>query len=100
MNFSHETQKKIEQFASTQAQHYLEEAEMTYMEKLQAKAGRATHKIGRKLARFKSRSDQALEAHLAGRLGQAHLRSQFRDRHAAVFGQGFEDFPVELVQFT
>ena len=62
MSFSHETQKKIEQFASTQAQHYLEEAEMTYLEKLQAKAGRTTHKIGRKLARFKSRSDQALEA--------------------------------------
>ena len=62
MSFSHETQKKIEQFASEQSQHYIEEAEMTYLEKLRAKAGQTRHKIGKKMARFKSRSDQALEA--------------------------------------
>ncbi len=62
MSFSNETKQKINQFAKEQAQHYLEEAEMTYLEKLQAKTNQTKHKIGRKLARFKGSSDQALEA--------------------------------------
>ncbi|NWL88502.1 hypothetical protein DMN77_13075 [Paenibacillus sp. 79R4] len=62
MSFSNETLRKIDQFAKEQAQHYLEEAEMTYLEKLRAKTNQTKHKIGRKLARFKSSSDQAQEA--------------------------------------
>lgn len=62
MSFSNETKQKISQFAKEQAQHYLKEAEMTYLEKLRAKTNQTKHKIGRKLARFKGSSDQALEA--------------------------------------
>lgn len=62
MSFSNETLRKIDQFAKEQAQHYLEEAEMTYLEKLRAKTNQTKHKIGRKLSRFKSSSDQAHEA--------------------------------------
>lgn len=59
MSFSNETKQKISQFAKEQAQHYLKEAEMTYLEKLRAKTNQTKHKIGRKLARFKGSSDQA-----------------------------------------
>jgi hypothetical protein len=62
MSFSHETQQKINQFAKEQAQHYLEEAEMTYLEKLRWKTGQTKRKIGRKLARFKGSSEQRREA--------------------------------------
>lgn len=62
MSFSNETKQKIDQFAKEQAQHYLEEAEMTYLEKLRATTSRTKRKIGRKLARFKGSSDQAIEA--------------------------------------
>ncbi|KHF29508.1 hypothetical protein LR68_01869 [Anoxybacillus sp. BCO1] len=37
--FSHEMKEKIKQFAKEQAPYYLEEAEMTYMEKLRRKTG-------------------------------------------------------------
>jgi hypothetical protein len=62
MSFSLETQQRIEQFAREQSQHYLEKAEMTYLEKLRKKSGQTKRKIGRKLARFKSRSEQGREA--------------------------------------
>lgn len=62
MSFSHETRQKINQFAKEQAQHYLEEAEMTYMEKLRKKTGQTKRKIGKKLARFKGSSEQGREA--------------------------------------
>lgn len=62
MSFSKETQQKINQFAKEQSQHYLDAAEMTYMEKLRKKTEQTKQKAGRKLARFKNRSDQALEA--------------------------------------
>lgn len=62
MSFSNETQQKINQFAKEQAQHYLDAAEMTYMEKLRRKTEQTKQKAGRKLARFKGSSDQAREA--------------------------------------
>ena len=62
MSFSEETRQKINQFAKEQAQLYLEEAEMTYLEKLRAKTSQTKRKIGKKLARFKNNSDQALDA--------------------------------------
>ena len=62
MGFSGETQQKINQFAKEQAQYYLDDAEMTYIEKLRRKTGQTKQKIGRKLARFKRDSDRALEA--------------------------------------
>lgn len=36
-------QQKINQFAKDHAQHYLEEAEMTYLEKLRRKTGQTKH---------------------------------------------------------
>lgn len=62
MSFSNETKQKIDQFAKEQAQHYLEEAEMTYLEKLRATTSRTKRKIGKQLARFRGSSDQAIEA--------------------------------------
>lgn len=62
MSYSEETQKRIKQFAKEQAPRYLETAEMTYMEQLQVKARQMKHKIGRKLARFRSTSDQVVDA--------------------------------------
>lgn len=62
MSFSRETQGKIKRFAKEQSQYYLEDAEMTYMEKLRRKGGQTKDKIGRKLSRFKGRSDTGLEA--------------------------------------
>ena len=37
MSFNQETMRQIEQFAKEQSQHYLDAAEMTYMEKLRYK---------------------------------------------------------------
>lgn len=62
MSFSHEIKEKINQFAKEQSQHYLEEAEMTYMEKLQRKTYQTKSKIMAKLAKLKSRSETSLEA--------------------------------------
>lgn len=62
MSFSQETQQKINQFAKEQSQHYLEEAEMTYLEKLRQKTGQTKRKIGKKLARFRGSSEQGREA--------------------------------------
>lgn len=62
MNFSHEMQEKINVFAKEQAQYYIDNAEMTYMEKLQKKARQTKGKVSKKLARFKMQSDQGLDA--------------------------------------
>ncbi|MCX7746204.1 MAG: hypothetical protein N2645_04835 [Clostridia bacterium] len=62
MSFSHEIKRKINQFAKEQSQHYLDEAEMTYMEKLRRKTGQTKNKIMAKLAKFKNRSETSLEA--------------------------------------
>lgn len=62
MNFSQEIKDKVNKFAKEQSQHYLEEAEMTYMEKLKRKTGQAKNKIIDKLSRLKRRSDTSLEA--------------------------------------
>jgi len=62
MNFSKETQRKIDLFAKEQSQLYLEESEMTYLEKLRRKAGQTKSKLDRKLARFRRSSEQAQEA--------------------------------------
>lgn len=62
MGLSPEMKEKITQFAKEQAPHYLEEAEMTYMEKLRQKAGQARNKIVTKLAKLKNRSQASFEA--------------------------------------
>lgn len=62
MNFSDEIMEKIKQFAKEQSQHYLEEAEMTYLEKLRRKTGQIKSKFMAKLAKLKSRTDISLEA--------------------------------------
>lgn len=62
MRFSRETEERINRFAKEQSQHYLDAAEMTYMEKLRRKTGQTQQKIGRKLSRFKGSPDQAREA--------------------------------------
>lgn len=62
MSFSSDIKEKIIQFAKEQSQHYLEEAEMTYMEKLRRKTGQAKSKFMSKLAKLKSRSETSLEA--------------------------------------
>lgn len=62
MSFSHEIKDKITQFAREQSQHYLEEAEMTYMEQLRRKTGQTKNKVMAKLAKLKSRSERSLEA--------------------------------------
>lgn len=62
MSFNHEVSEKIKQFAKEQSQYYLEEAEMTYMEKLRQKTGQTKSKIVAALAKLKNRSDTSLEA--------------------------------------
>ena len=62
MSFSRETQEKINRFAKEQSPHYLQDAEMTYMERLHRKSGQAKQNIVRKMARFKGQSDKGLEA--------------------------------------
>ncbi|MDR2493489.1 MAG: hypothetical protein LBD25_08560 [Coriobacteriales bacterium] len=62
MAVSEATKKQIEEFSREQAHHYLDRAELTYWEKLHDKAERTRRKVSRKAARFKSRSDQSIEA--------------------------------------
>ena len=62
MSFNYETQEKINQFAKEQAQNYLQDAEMTYIERLRRKSGQTKQKIIRKLAMFKGQSYKGLEA--------------------------------------
>ena len=62
MNFSEETQKKIDRFAKEQSKYYLEVAEMTYMEKLRSKVNQTKLKVIKKLSKFKNDSDYSIEA--------------------------------------
>ncbi|HHY28434.1 MAG TPA: hypothetical protein GX523_17170 [Desulfitobacterium dehalogenans] len=62
MSFSKEIREKINQFAKEQSQHYLEEAEMTYLEKLRRKTGETKSKVTAQLAKLKNRSERAVEA--------------------------------------
>ncbi|MBO0470277.1 hypothetical protein JZO66_06950 [Enterococcus sp. DIV0242_7C1] len=61
MTINHEIQQKIKQFAKEQSTLYLDDAEMTYMEKLRRKAGKSREKIGTKISRFKNTSDKSRE---------------------------------------
>jgi len=62
MSFSRETMDKIRKFAKEQSRYYLEDAEMTYMEKMRRKSAQTRDRIVKKLAKFKNRSETALEA--------------------------------------
>lgn len=61
MNISNETQQKINRFADEHSQHYLENTEMTYMEKLRGKSSRVKNKVGEKMAKFRSHSERGRE---------------------------------------
>ncbi|MGF7088607.1 hypothetical protein JOD24_002456 [Kroppenstedtia sanguinis] len=62
MSFSREIKDQMIRFAKEQSQHYLEDAEITYMEKLRRKTGLTKSKVMAKLKKLKSRSDPSLEA--------------------------------------
>lgn len=62
MSISDKTKEEIGAFAKEQSLHYLNMAEMSYMERLKTKAGQTKKKAMRKLARFKGSSDKAIEA--------------------------------------
>ncbi|AIM17198.1 hypothetical protein HW35_13875 [Bacillus sp. X1(2014)] len=61
MNFSNEMKDKIKQFAKEQSQYYLEEAEMTYLEKLQHQIGQTKRKVTNKLSKLKTRSNVSID---------------------------------------
>ena len=44
MSFSREIQERINRFSKEQSQNYLQDAEMTYMEKLRKKSGQTKRK--------------------------------------------------------
>lgn len=46
MSFSKEIREKIRRFAEEQSQHYLEEAEMTYLKQGHSQAGQAEEPLG------------------------------------------------------
>ncbi len=62
MGISNEMKKKVDQFAKEQAQFYLDDAELSYIEKLRKKGSITKGKITAKLAKFKSSSDRSNEA--------------------------------------
>lgn len=62
MNLSKETMDKIRTFAKEQSRQYLNEAEMTYMEKFRQKSDHVKEKMMSRLAKFKNRSETATEA--------------------------------------
>ena len=62
MNFSQDIKQQIDEFAKEQSQNYLDAAEMTYIEKIRFKTDAAKQKLDAKMARFKSRSEQAVDA--------------------------------------
>ena len=62
MSFSRDIQERINRFTKEQSQNYLQDAEMTYIEKLRKKSGQTKRKIDKQLSKFKGRSDQAREA--------------------------------------
>ncbi len=53
--------EKIKQFAKEQSQYYLEEAEMTYLEKLQHQIGQTKRKVTNKLSKLKTRSNVSID---------------------------------------
>ena len=61
MNFSNEMKERIKQFAKEQSQYYLEEAEMTYLEKLQHQIGQTKRKVTNKLSKLKTRSNVSID---------------------------------------
>lgn len=62
MSFSKETERKIERFAAEQSEKYLSQAEMTYLEKLRKKARGTRARIGERLAKFKAKSAERVDA--------------------------------------
>ncbi len=62
MDITKETQNKVKRFARMQSQYYLEDAEMTYLEKMRKKQGQVKKRIIEQLAKFKSQSNTAIEA--------------------------------------
>ena len=62
MKFSPDINEKIKQFAKEQSQYYLEEAELTYFEKLRNKTGQMKNKLTEKLEKLKSHSNVSIEA--------------------------------------
>lgn len=61
MTINQDTQQKINKFAKEQSTLYLNDAEMTYMEKLRRKAGKNRDKLGQRLSRFKNTSIKSRE---------------------------------------
>ncbi|MED3624633.1 hypothetical protein P4482_16335 [Neobacillus thermocopriae] len=53
--------ERIKQFAKEQSQYYLEEAEMTYLEKLQHQIGQTKRKVTNKLSKLKTRSNVSID---------------------------------------
>lgn len=62
MSFDRDTMAQMKKFAREQSRYYLEDAEMTYMEKLRHKSAQTKDRVVAKLAKFKNRSDTALDA--------------------------------------
>lgn len=62
MTFSPETKRKIKQFAKNEARHYLDEAQLTYAEKLRRDVGRLKSEFTSSVDKFKLRSEAHLEA--------------------------------------
>ena len=62
MSFSREIQEKIDRFTKEQSQNYLQNAEMTYIERLRRKSNSTKQKVGIKLEKFKGQSNKGLEA--------------------------------------
>lgn len=62
MTFSPEIKRKIKQFAQDEAQHYLDEARLTYAEKLRRDVGRLKNEFKSSVDKFKLRSEAHLDA--------------------------------------
>ncbi len=62
MSLSQETHQKIQEFAEEQSQHYIEAAEMTYLEQLKKNTTNAKHSLRKELAKFRPSSKQTQEA--------------------------------------
>ena len=61
ISLSNETENKIKKFADEQTQNYLENSEMTYIEKLRKKSSQTKNRISAKMAKFKARSEKGEE---------------------------------------
>lgn len=62
MSLQENTKQEISRFADEQSLNYLEQAEMSYQERLKQKLEQTKKKASGKLSRFKNHSDKALEA--------------------------------------